>query len=351
MDHIKKDLAKRLLIITGLCFLAESVLSILVREVLLPAAASLARFESTHGTLELRDFLEILRTLVFGDNQVAVMGIFTRSGAFLLLLLSAVLLLLPYLAGVVIAANIAAAQFEVLQKEREAEHAAYEEKRNLMISDFAHDLRTPIMTITGYARALSDHMVEDPAMQAEYLDAIRRKSERVSELINLLFDFARLGSTNYKLTLGSCDMNELALETAAALYTDAEEAGMEFNIMIPEEPYSVQADRAQAGRIFTNLITNAIRHNPQGTEIAVIGRRLAGVEYIAVADTGRTIEGDTAKLFDPFVKGDASRTGDKGSGLGLSISKKIAELHGWELTLQQPYEKYTKAFVLCIPED
>ena len=131
----------------------------------------------------------------------------------------------------------------------------------------------------------------------------------------------------------------------------AEEAGMEFNIMIPEEPYSVQADRAQAGRIFTNLITNAIRHNPQGTEIAVIGRRLAGVEYIAVADTGRTIEGDTAKLFDPFVKGDASRTGDKGSGLGLSISKKIAELHGWELSLQQPYEKYTKAFVLCIPED
>ena len=85
----------------------------------------------------------------------------------------------------------------------------------------------------------------------------------------------------------------------------------------------------------------------QGTEIAVIIRRTADTEMIAVADTGTALQ-DADALFEPFVRGDKARSGDTGSGLGLSISKRIADIHGWELTVSQPYERYTKAFLLTV---
>ncbi len=351
MKQLERELIKRLLATVGICLLAEGILLIPVRELLLPAAAGAAAYESSAATLGGMDILRILRSLFFGGGQREVLGIFARSGAFFLLLMSGILLMIPLAAGTIVFVRLAAARFEELQKLRDAERLEYEQKRNLMFSDFAHDLRTPIMTIAGYARALSDHMVEDPAMQEEYLDAIRRKSERMSELINLLFDYAKLGSLDYRLTLKRCDINALAAEAAAAVYTDAEEAGMELTAEIPETPFMVMADKTQAGRILNNFLMNAIRHNPEGTRIAVLARRLAGVEYIAVADTGVPIQGDAEKLFDPFVKEDSSRSGDKGSGLGLSISRKAAELHGWKVSLEQPYEDYTKAFVICVPED
>lgn len=350
MKQLERELVTRLLAVAGVCILAELLLMIPVRELLLPAAASAAAYEPP-GPLSGGDILLILRSLFFGGGQREILGIFARSGAAFLLILSGILLMLPLIAGTIVFVRLAAARFDELQKIRDAERLEYEQRRNLMFSDFAHDLRTPVMTITGYSRALCDHMVEDPAMQEEYLDAIRRKSERMGELINLLFDYAKLGSLDYKLTLKKCDINELAAETAAAVYMDAEEAGMELTADIPETPFTVMADKAQAGRILNNLLMNAVRHNPEGTKIAVLVRHLAGVEYIAVADTGLPIAGDAEKLFDPFVKADSSRTGDKGSGLGLSISKKAAELHGWKLTLEQPYEDYTKAFVICVPED
>ena len=94
-----------------------------------------------------------------------------------------------------------------------------------------------------------------------------------------------------------------------------------------------------------------MRHNPSGTKIAVSVKRIAGAELLAVADRGVPIEGQAAKLFEPFVKGDKSRSGDRGSGLGLSICKMIADMHGWSIGLAQPYEGYTKAFVVKITED
>ena len=125
---------------------------------------------------------------------------------------------------------------------------------------------------------------------------------------------------------------------------------MEFLAGIPEEPYFVEADRAQVSRVFHNLLINIIRHNPAGTEAAVSVRRKAGMEMIAVADTGIVIEKSGKEIFEPFVKGDNSRSESTGSGLGLSIVKKITDMHGWEIGLVQPFGNYTKAFVIKVPE-
>ena len=266
------------------------------------------------------------------------------------MLLIVFLLLAPVAVGILVYAHLVTMRVDELQRQREAEHAAYDAQRNLMLSDFAHDLRTPIMTISGYAGALADGVVREEGMRQEYLEAIRRKSVRMGELINLLFEYVKLGSVSFHLKKEPCDLNALVAEAAASLYMDLEESGMEMRADIPEEPFTVEADRAQAGRVLNNLLVNAMRHNPEGTVVAVQVQRLAGMEEVAVADSGLPITKTAEELFEPFAKGDDSRGGDKGSGLGLSISKKIADMHGWELTLAQPYGSYTKAFVLRVPE-
>ena len=240
---------------------------------------------------------------------------------------------------------------EVHRMEQKAEEMrkVYEKKRNLMLSDIAHDLRTPITTIAGYSKALNDDMVVSEEKKREYLQAIENKSARMSDLINLLFDYVRLDSTNYGLRRDEIDLPELLRTIAASLYSDIEEKGMEFEISIPEEVHMVSLDRVQFSRVIVNLINNAIKHNEAGTTISLEMKKEKDKIQIIVSDNGSLIPTFLAEhIFEPFAMGDASRTAQSGSGLGLSIAKKIVEMHGWTLELRQYYEEYRKSFVIKI---
>ena len=112
--------------------------------------------------------------------------------------------------------------------------------------------------------------------------------------------------------------------------------------------------------MITNLLNNAMKHNESGTHIKIGMYRKNGYIYILVADSGRRIPGELAEhLFEPFTKGDVSRKSGSGSGLGLSIAKKILEMHGFQMDfIQQLDEKkipqiagYTKEFVIQIADD
>lgn len=240
---------------------------------------------------------------------------------------------------------------EVHRMEQEAEEMrkVYEKKRNLMLSDIAHDLRTPITTIAGYSKALNDDMVISEEKKREYLQAIENKSVRMNDLINLLFEYVRLDSANYGLRKDEIDLPELLRTIAASLYSDIEEKGMEFEISIPEEVHMVSLDRVQFSRVIVNLINNAIKHNEAGTTISLGMKKEKDKIQIIVSDNGSLIPTFLAEqIFEPFAMGDASRTAQSGSGLGLSIAKKIVEMHGWTLELKQYYEEYRKSFVIEI---
>ena len=215
-------------------------------------------------------------------------------------------------------------------------------------------------TVNGYAKALADGMVKEPEKQLEYLQAIQNKSARMNDLIHLLFEYVKLDSEGFTLDLKRTDLSELLRENAALIYSDIEEAGMEFEIEIPEEPVYIQVDPIQFSRVITNLLNNALKHNEAGTKIKISMYRENGYIYILVADGGKRIPGELAEhLFEPFAKGDMSRKSGSGSGLGLSIAKKIAEMHGFQMELiQQLDEKKihqiegcTKEFVIKIPND
>lgn len=276
----------------------------------------------------------------------------SRGRAFLLflaVLAGTLLLLLPYLIGAFCFARITAAQFDKMEQERVREQKEYDRKRNLMLSDVAHDLRTPMTTVSGYAKALTDGMVEDKEKQREYLMAIQKKSVRMNELIELLFEYVKLDSAGFTLNRKKVDLYELLRENAAMLYSDLEEAGMEFEIDIPETALYVQADAIQLSRVITNLLNNARKHNPSGCRIALQAWQNPREICVTVADNGPLIPEKLAEqLFEPFSRGDVSRGSEGGSGLGLSIAKKIVEMHGWKLTLEQYRGQteggYTKKF-------
>ena len=237
-----------------------------------------------------------------------------------------------------------------LQMQRERELERTEQQRNQFITNVAHDLRTPVMAISGMAHALSDGLVKDDAMHDEYLRSICDKSDKMGELVSSVFDYTKLGGGSYALQRETVDLPQLLLREAAAAYADIEDAGMHFSIHVPEDGCAVDADPLQLSRLVANLIANAIKHNGPGTEIALILMRSAGVAYVMVADTGVPLMQTPDELFQPFVQGDASRSSAKGgSGLGLSICKRIADMHGFSLSVAQPYGRFTKAFVLQCP--
>lgn len=260
-----------------------------------------------------------------------------------------ILMIIPIIVASLMFSKSLVDEVDRMENQRDELHQLYEKKRNLMLSDIAHDLRTPITTIAGYSKALNDGMVTSEEKKREYLEAIENKSGRMTDLINLLFEYMRLDSDSFGLHKEKYDVNELLREIAASLYSDVEDSGMSFQINIPEEPLMLELDRVQFSRVVVNLINNARKHNEAGTEITLeVKQRKHSIE-IRVSDNGGLIPVFLAEhIFEPFAMGDASRSKQSGSGLGLSIAKKIVEMHGWTLVLEQYYEAFCKSFIIEI---
>lgn len=298
---------------------------------------------------------EVTETVrVLSENPAALLPLFGS------VCLVAVILLTPYIIGGIFFAISVAREIRRFNKEKEIEHRKEEERRYLMISNIVHDLKTPMTTVYGYAKALNDGIV--PAdKQSEYLEAIMAKTNRTNEVVALLLDFVKLDSEGFVIKKSKTDICELVRSCCAFSYTDIESAGDEIDINVPEKPLYISADSVQLSRVITNLITNAIRHNPSGTKIGITLKcenfETAEDVRVFVADTGEEIPEELAEhIFEPFVTGDESRASGSGTGLGLPLSLKICEMHGFNMKLVQNPEvkryhlgdEYKKAFVVMM---
>lgn len=297
-----------------------------------------------------------------GDNQVAVqtvVDLHENPGAAWLLALSllviAIILVTPYVVAGIVFALSAAKEIRKLEHEKDEERQAEEKRRYLMISNIVHDLKTPMTTVYGYAKALNDGMVP-PEKNTEYHEAIMAKTDRMNEVVALLLDYVKLDSEGFTLKKEKLDICETVRACCALSYTDTEVAGDTLDVNIPDNPVYIEADGKQLSRVITNLITNAIRHNPEGTKIGVSVTSDEDIR-IFVADTGDEIAEDMKEqIFEPFVTGDESRASDGGTGLGLPLSSRICEMHGFSLKLAQKPEinryrlgeEYKKVFVITI---
>lgn len=222
------------------------------------------------------------------------------------------------------------------------------DERNILYANIAHDLKTPITSILGFSQVLREKELE-VGKKEQLIETIYKKSKHTANLIDAIFHYSKLEADGYQMILENLDICRLTRDIVASLYELIEENEIKLIVDIPNRAMMYCLDKLEYTRAFTNLLVNACIHNVKGGTILVkvfeeIGRKSL---QIIVADDGENIpENIKATLFEPFVNGDESRSSKSGSGLGLAIARSIVEKNNGSLKLYEPYETYTKAFIM-----
>jgi signal transduction histidine kinase len=221
------------------------------------------------------------------------------------------------------------------------EAAALRRSRELQrgfLSRMSHELRTPLTAIRGYASSLMQPDVTwDTDSQMRFLDRIAAESARLGRLVEDLLDFSAIESGVMRLQRDWCDI-PLVLEAAIACLPPADAAAVSMDSQ-PGLP-AVWADHDRMEQVFVNLLSNAVRHNPPGTQVRVTAVRARAVAatapaevVISVIDDGTGMPGELAAAFEVPPQ---RRAPSAGAGLGLSIAKAIIEAHGGSIELRRP---------------
>lgn len=221
-----------------------------------------------------------------------------------------------------------------------------------MMADISHDLKTPITSIQGYAKALSDGIIADEDKD-KYIKIIYEKSKKLTELINIFHEYSKLEHPDFNLIFEKVDLSEYLRAYIALKYEDIVESGFNIEVDIPEEEMEIKIDKVQLQRVFDNILGNSIKHNEKGTNIYVSLKEKNDIYEIIIADDGKGISKDIANnIFEAFTVGDESRNSKQGSGLGLAIAKTIVDLHGGTIELQaESLKKFSTQFKIILKKN
>ncbi|ENZ02353.1 ATP-binding protein [Clostridium thermobutyricum] len=210
----------------------------------------------------------------------------------------------------------------------EEENRRLEKSKNKLLLDLSHDIKTPMTTIKSYSAALSQGMLDSEEQKKQYYNAIYKKSERVSGLIEDLFEFVKLENNSFKFNYLKVDICELLRTIIVEYYEEIEEDGIELHINIPEESKFHLIDIRLFKRAISNIIENSLKYNENAKNIYISLKEDNESYNIDIEDDGVGVPDKIKEtIFDEFVRGDESRQTDGGTGLGLSITKKIIENH------------------------
>ncbi|MEU6125860.1 ATP-binding protein [Streptomyces sp. NPDC047123] len=213
-----------------------------------------------------------------------------------------------------------------------AHRKALEEQRKAMVSDVAHELRTPLSNIRGWLEAAEDGVVDtDP----ELVTSLLEEALLLQHIVDDLQDLAAADAGTLRLHREPVRAAEIADQVAAAHQARADAAGVRLRATAFGDPW-VTADPLRLRQAIGNLVSNAVRHTPEGGSVRVSCRTTPDAVLIEVADTGTGIDpDDLPHVFDRFWRADKSRTrATGGSGLGLSIVRKLVEAHEGTVTAE-----------------
>ncbi|MCC9307778.1 HAMP domain-containing histidine kinase [Kitasatospora sp. RB6PN24] len=216
--------------------------------------------------------------------------------------------------------------------ESRARAKALDASRRELIAWISHDLRTPLAGLRAMAEALEDGVADQPE---RYLQRIRTEVERLTGMVDDLFELSRIQAGALSLSLARVSVYDLVDDALAGAHPLARERGVRLEgRQVAAEP--VEVDSQEITRVLGNLLVNAIRSTPQDGVVAVSARRVADEVVLSVTDgCGGIPEQDLHRVFETGWRGSAARTprrdpgegGDSGAGLGLAIVRGIVEAH------------------------
>lgn len=204
-------------------------------------------------------------------------------------------------------------------------------KKNQMLLELSHDIKTPVATIKSYANALEAGLVPEEKTKDIYR-IIDAKVNRVQKLTDDMFMMLKMDNPDYKLNPKAVNLSEYLRQLCAEYYEEITEAGFEFVIDIPESEIKTNIDTDLFSRVVGNLLSNAKKYNKTGDTISMSLVENSDKIILAVFDNGNEIDKAFAEqMFDAFSRGDKARKTDGGTGLGLAISRIIVEKHDGNL--------------------
>lgn len=214
---------------------------------------------------------------------------------------------------------------DLMDKERESERT-----KNELITNVAHDLRTPLTSIIGYLELLSGTVQIPQEMQQKYIHIAYSKAKRLEKLIEDLFGFTKLNYGKMSMHVAKVDIVKLLSQLLEEFYPSFADKNLtyEFHSNVPAQV--ITADGNLMARLFDNLVNNAIKYGADGKRILVKVHAKDEIVTVSVTNYGYVIPADELPLiFDKFYRVEQSRsTNTGGTGLGLAIAKNIVDMHG-----------------------
>jgi signal transduction histidine kinase/putative methionine-R-sulfoxide reductase with GAF domain len=223
---------------------------------------------------------------------------------------------------------------EIQEKSQQLELAS--KHKSQFLANMSHELRTPMNAVLGYTDLILDGIFGDvPAPIRDTLERVKTNGHHLLSLINDVLDLSRMEAGQLTLSLGDYAMGEVVHAVVSAVESLAAGKKLAFKAIVPADLPPGRGDERRLTQVLLNLAGNAIKFTDAG-EVSIEARATDGAFLVSVSDTGPGIsEADQARIFEEFQQADSSSTRAKGgSGLGLSISRRIVELHGGRLWVE-----------------
>jgi two-component system CheB/CheR fusion protein len=207
-------------------------------------------------------------------------------------------------------------------------------QREQFLALLSHELRNPLMGLANATRVLSEQALSNEAKLAA-CDVVRRQVQQMARLLEDLLDSSRMRRDRIELHRERVDLRATVESVMDTARPQAEEAGVEVAVSVPDHEIPVDADVGRLQQLQANLLTNAIRYSPRGAHVRYMLTADQECARIVVEDDGEGITRDNLPhIFEPFFQGVGvrRRPGHKGMGLGLSLARSIAMAHGGEIS-------------------
>ncbi|MCC0686822.1 MULTISPECIES: sensor histidine kinase [unclassified Clostridioides] len=215
-----------------------------------------------------------------------------------------------------------------------------------LMTSLSHDVRTPLTTLIGYLDAVHSGIVMGDERE-EYIEIARRRAYDLKEYIDVLFDWFRLNSDEFTLSIESVEIAELSRNILKDWIPIFHEKKLDFEIDIPEKQLMVNLDSDGYSRVVNNLVQNVIAHS-QASQIKITMSEDSKMVLLRVEDNGVGIAKENLQhVFERLYKCDKGRS-EKGSGLGLSIVSQMVERMGGQISVESDIGKYT-VFTVRLP--